>query len=98
MSVAWIDGRKGPSDSPGKVTSDGLPEHYSIGGSPGRGSETVLFCLIDDAYRPLNPGGSDAYGSLERLSDSEVLRLALFQQLGGLESERSFLRDAERFF
>jgi DDE family transposase len=59
---------------------------------------TVLFCLIDDAYRLLNPDGSDAYGSLKRLVDSEVLTLALFQQLRGLESERSFLRDAERFF
>lgn len=29
---------------------------------------------------------------------SEVLTLALFQQLRGLESERSFLRDAARFF
>jgi hypothetical protein len=59
---------------------------------------TVLFCLIDDAYRLLNPGGSDAYSSLKRLSDSEVLTLTLFQQLRGLESERSFLRDAARFF
>jgi hypothetical protein len=46
---------------------------------------TVLFCLIDDAYHLLNPGGSDAYSSLKRLSDSEVLTLALFQQLRGLE-------------
>jgi hypothetical protein len=59
---------------------------------------TVLFCLIDDAYHLLNPSGSDAYSSLKRLSDSEVLTLALFQQLRGLESERSFLRDAARFF
>jgi len=59
---------------------------------------TVLFCLIDDAYRLLNPDGSDAYGSLKRLSDSEVLTLALFQQLRSLESERSFLRDTARFF
>ena len=59
---------------------------------------TVLFCLIDDAYALLNPDGYDAYGSLKRLSDSEVLTLALFQQLRGLESERSFLRDAARFF
>src|SRR5215217_2671967 len=59
---------------------------------------TVLFCLIDDAYDLLNPSGSDAYSSLKRLSDSEVLTLALFQQLRGLESERSFLRDAQRFF
>jgi len=58
---------------------------------------TVLFCLIDDAYALLNPRG-DMYGSLKRLSDSEVLTLALLQQLRGVESERSFLRDAERFF
>ena len=58
---------------------------------------TVLFCLIDDAYALLNPHG-DMYGSLKRLSDSEVITLALIQQLRGVESERSFLRDAERFF
>jgi hypothetical protein len=34
---------------------------------------TVLWCLIDDAYRLLNPGGCDAYASLKRLADSEVL-------------------------
>jgi hypothetical protein len=34
---------------------------------------TVLFCLIDEAYDLLNPSGSDAYSSLKRLSDSEVL-------------------------
>jgi hypothetical protein len=58
---------------------------------------TVLFCLIDDAYALLNPSGL-GYHSLKKLSDSEVLSLALFQQLRGLESERSFLRDAQRFF
>ena len=58
---------------------------------------TVLFCLIDDAYALLNPRGR-CYGSLKRLSDSEILALALFQQLRGVESERSFLRDAQRFF
>src|SRR5918997_5319091 len=58
---------------------------------------TVLFCLIDDAYPNLNPRGR-RYESLKRLSDSEVLTLALLQQLRGTESERSFLRDAERFF
>ena len=58
---------------------------------------TVLFCLIDDTYALLNPRGN-MYGSLKRLSDSEVLTLALIQQLRGVESERSFLRDAERFF
>ncbi len=57
----------------------------------------VLFCLVDDAYALLNPPGR-RYESLKRLSDSEVIALALFQQLRGVESERSFLRDAERFF
>jgi hypothetical protein len=59
---------------------------------------TVLFCLIDDAYSLLNPHGQRRYESIKRLSDSEVIALALFQQLRGVESERSFLRDAERFF
>ena len=57
----------------------------------------VLFCLVDDAYGNLNPAGG-RYGSLKRLSDPEVLALALFQQLRGVESQRSFLRDVERFF
>lgn len=58
---------------------------------------TVLFCLIDDAYTLLNPNGC-RYESIKRLSDSEVLTLVLLQQLRGIESERSFLRDIERFF
>lgn len=58
---------------------------------------TVLFCLVDDAYRLLNPKGR-RYESLKKLSDSEVLTLALLQQLRGVESSRSFLRDAGRFF
>jgi len=58
---------------------------------------SVLFCLVDDAYALRNPKGR-RYESLKRLSDSEVLALALFQQLRGVESERSFLRDAARFF
>lgn len=58
---------------------------------------TTLFCLVDDAYATINPKGR-RYASIKRLSDSEVLALALFQQLRGVESERSFLRDSERFF
>lgn len=59
---------------------------------------TVLFCLVDDTYNTLlNPNGR-THESLKRLSDSEVLTLALFQQLRGTESERSFLRDTQRFF
>jgi len=38
------------------------------------------------------------YETLKELSDSEVMTLALFQQLRGIESERSFLREATRFF
>ena len=58
---------------------------------------TVLFCLIDDAYCLLNPHAR-RYQAIKRLSDSEVIALALFQQLRGVESERSFLRDVQRFF
>lgn len=58
---------------------------------------TVLFCLVDDAYVHLNPRAG-RYRSLKRLADSEVIALALFQQLRGIESQRSFLRAAERFF
>jgi hypothetical protein len=58
---------------------------------------TVLFCLIDDAYAHLNPRAR-CYESLKQLADSEVITLALFQQLRGVQSERSFLRDAEKFF
>jgi hypothetical protein len=56
-----------------------------------------VFCLTDDAYGRLNPKGR-RYAPLKRLSGSEVIALALFRQLRGVESERSFLRDASRFF
>jgi hypothetical protein len=58
---------------------------------------TVLLCLVDDAYVHLNPRAR-SYESIKRLSDSEVIALARFQQLPGVESERSLLRDAQRFF
>src|SRR5919107_1925957 len=58
---------------------------------------TTLFCEIDDAYRILNPR-ADLYASLKKLSDSEVITLAIFQQLRGVESCRSFLREVTRFF
>jgi hypothetical protein len=57
----------------------------------------VLFCKIDDAYRTLNSNGH-RYEALKKLSDSEAVTLALLQQLRGIESERSFLREATRFF
>jgi len=58
---------------------------------------TVLFCLVDDGYQNINPN-AQRYENLKKLSDSEVITLALFQQLRGMESQRSFLRDASRFF
>jgi hypothetical protein len=58
---------------------------------------TVLFCRIDDTYYHLNPEGRH-YQSLKVLSDSEIMTLALLQQLRGIESQRSFLREAARFF
>ena len=47
---------------------------------------THLFCQVDDAYGNLNPKGQYCYAALKRLSDSEVITLALFQQLRGVES------------
>lgn len=58
---------------------------------------TVLLCRVDDIYYHLNPKGR-CYETLKELSDSEVITLALFQQLRGVESERSFLREVARFF
>src|ERR687897_407932 len=58
---------------------------------------TILFCRIDDAYYRLNPKGHH-YETLKELSDSEIITLALFQQLRGIESQRSFLREVARFF
>lgn len=57
----------------------------------------TLFCVVDDVYPHINPRARH-YASLKRLSDSEVITLALVQQLRGVESCRSFLRDAGRFF
>jgi hypothetical protein len=71
------------------------PQHTSTLPSL-EGAITVLFCLIDDAYALLNPRWH-SHESLKKLSDSEILTLALLQQLRGTQSERSFLRDAQRF-
>jgi hypothetical protein len=40
----------------------------------------VLFCLVDDTLAHLSPNAR-RYESLKRFSDSEVITLALFQQL-----------------
>ena len=72
------------------------PQHTSTLASL-EGAITLLFCLVDDAYALLNPRWH-SHESLKKLSDSEILTLALLQQLRGTQSERSFLRDAQRFF
>jgi hypothetical protein len=59
---------------------------------------TVLFCLIETTPTDSSTLMFDATSPSKRLSDSEVISLALLQQLRGVESERSFLRDAQRFF
>jgi hypothetical protein len=46
---------------------------------------TVLFCRIDDTFYRLNPKGRH-YETLKELSDSEIMTLALLQQLRGIES------------
>jgi hypothetical protein len=71
--------------------------HHTQGFTRTEDAVTVLFCLTDDAYAAINPRAK-GYEALKRLSDSEILALALLQQLRGVESCRSFLRDAERFF
>ncbi|MCA1697043.1 MAG: hypothetical protein LC749_21260 [Actinobacteria bacterium] len=43
---------------------------------------TILFCLVDDVYQTINPDGR-RYERLKKLSDSEVMTLALFQPLRG---------------
>src|SRR5215212_401725 len=96
MSVAWIDGTTRPFKSPTKEPRIAQAQHTPALASLEE-AITVLFCLIDGAYRLLNPR-SDGYASLKKLSDSEVLTLALLQQLRGVGSERSFLRDVQRFF
>src|SRR5829696_3646404 len=95
--VDWARGRKGAIIvSPHQGEKMAQPNHtprlaYT------EDALIVLFCLIDDTYAHLNPRAR-RYESIKRLADSEVIALALFQQLRGVESERSFLRDAERFF
>src|SRR5918998_3279341 len=99
MCVAWIRNEieRGPSLSPlTKERKMAQANHTPLLANTEE-ALTVLFCLIDDAYALLNPNGK-RYEPLKRLADSEVITLALFQQLRGVESERSFLRDAQRFF
>ncbi len=99
MSVAWFacktEAIRIPDERNLGWPIRSIPPHAR---PPGRGHHGAVVPRGRDAYRLLNPDGSDAYASLKRLSDSEVLTLALLQQLRGTESERSFLRDAQRSF
>src|SRR3954462_13728938 len=99
MSVAWIGGlERGHPAAVSRPKEQRMAQAQDTRRfAPTEEAITVLFSLIDDAYAHLNPR-SRCYESLKRLSDSEILTLALVQQLRGVESERSFLRDAERFF
>jgi hypothetical protein len=89
MSVAWFGSKTGPSDPSTKGTSDGHTQHTH---SLAHLEEvlTVLFCLIDDAYRLLNPHGARRYEAIKRLSDSEIITLALLQQLRGSSPNAPF--------
>ena len=87
--------QRGPSEPPAKGTSDGPTTAYPL--AQLEVALTVHFCLVDDAYYLLNPRAR-CYESIKRLSDSEIVTLALFQQLRGVEGERPFLRDAQRSF
>src|SRR5215210_2228374 len=82
---------------PTKGAPDGPTPAYSAARLPGRGRDRAVLPRRRYAYVPLNPRAK-SYESIKRLSDSEVLALTLLQQLRGVESERSFLRDAGRFF
>src|SRR5918994_1686098 len=98
MSVAWFgEIKQRPSGFPSKGATDGPPRAYPGVHPPGRGDHHLVLSHRHDAYRILNPKGRQ-YAALKRLSDSEVVTLALFQQLRGIESERSSLREAARFF
>jgi hypothetical protein len=59
----------------------------------------VLFCLIDDSYRLLNPN-RPSHEPLEPLSKPPRSRRSRSScgKLRGVQSERSFLPDTQRFF
>ncbi len=83
---------------PTKGAPDGPTEGYPGAWRPGRCGDGAVLPRRRHAYALLNPEGARRYEGLKKLSDSEVLTLALLQQLRGTESQRSFLRDAARFF
>src|SRR5215207_3976839 len=77
--------------SPHQGAKDGPTQPYPTPPRDGRGPHGALLPHRRCSYTHLNPRAR-RYESLKRLSDSEVIALALFQQLRGVESERSFLR------
>ena len=98
MRVAWFaEIKRGPSVVPTKGASDDPSREYPRGCPLGRGDHRPV--LRDRLFQEgsLNPNGQ-LYESLKRLSDPEVITLALFQQLRGVESCRAFLREVARFF
>src|SRR5215211_5938046 len=74
--------------SPHQGEKDGPTQPYPTPPPHGRGPHGALLphrrCLL----RPSQPPAR-SYESIKRLSDSQVIALALFQQLRGVESERS---------
>jgi hypothetical protein len=80
MRIAWfgcktrairIPGERSYSDAHGQHTPTLASLEEAI---------TIPFCLVDDTYTLPNPNGR-SHESLKRLSDSEILTLAHFQQL-----------------
>src|SRR3954468_18180620 len=55
MSVAWIDGTTGPSESPAKGTSDGPIPAYPVARLPGRSSDRALLFRGRCLLRPAQP-------------------------------------------
>src|SRR5215216_3440125 len=99
MSVAWFRSRKRAIIvSPPQGATDGPAPAYLVAHFSGRSSDRALLPHRRRLHHPQPTGGAYRYETLKHLSDSEVITLALFQQLRGVESERSFLRDCERFF
>ena len=98
MCVAgiWHERQKGAIiDSPREGAKDGPRQPYPTPRLHRRGSHGALLPHRRRLRPSHNPHGARRYESIKRLADSEVIALALFQQLRGVESERSFLGDAE---
>src|SRR5215207_5829472 len=98
MSVAWIEGTTRAIRLP-TTRSDRSPASTIPKLSPERKTPSAS-CSVSSTtpiLSHLNPQ-ANCYEAIKRLSDCEVLSLALLKQLRGVESERSLLSDAQRFF